>query len=273
MDDPGPSFAYYSSFPSTSAGPIRPPSPPSSPLLSPKLNSADTLESFTSDSLYTILNLPRSASDGEVRDRYRSLAATYHPDRQRDGASRQAAHRRFTEIQRAYEVLTDSTKRTVYDLLGEEGLRTSWEVGPRNKTPEELRAHFQRQVFEMRQLEAEALVKPKGDMSIVLDARAVFLARSDFDHPEHFSHDPLSRLKRVRLGRVSMRHSFETSLAKQTQMVLQGKMLTRNGQGGANVVGTVRHQFSRRLWVEAGASLLSPYVATVKGTYTHDEHT
>ena len=70
-----------------------------------------------------------------------------------------------------------------------------------------------------------------------------------------------------------MKHSFETSLAENTQMVLQGKTLTRNGQGGANVLGTVRHQFSRHLWVEVGSSLLSPYVASVKGTYTHDENT
>jgi DnaJ-class molecular chaperone len=35
-------------------------------------------------------------------------------------------------------VLTDPQKRAVYDMFGEEGLRTSWEVGPRLKTPEEV---------------------------------------------------------------------------------------------------------------------------------------
>jgi len=272
MDEPGPSSAYYDYFASTSAGPVRPPSPPGSPLLSPTLTSAETLESFSSDSLYAIFNLPRSASDAEIRDRYRSLASTYHPDRQRDELSRRAAHERFTEIQRAYEILTDPTKRTIYDLFGEEGLRTSWEIGPRIKTPEEMRAHFQRQAYEKRQLDAEALVKPKGDMTVVLDARAVFLKASSFKRPERYAHDPFSRLSRVRIGRVSMRHSFVTPLAEKTQSVWQGQMATRNGSGGANVVGTVKHQFSPRLWVEVGSSLLSPFLGTAKGTYAYDEN-
>lgn len=76
----------------------------------------------------------------------------YHPDKQRDQARRLAAQNRFTAIQRAYEgrftealhedltlaVLTDPQKRAVYDMFGEEGLRTNWEVGPRLKTPEEV---------------------------------------------------------------------------------------------------------------------------------------
>jgi DnaJ family protein C protein 11 len=65
----------------------------------------------------------------------------------------------------------------VYDLFGEEGLRTSWELGPRAKTPEEvcelhfyfsrgltgiqMRAQFQRQANDKKQMEVEALVKPK----------------------------------------------------------------------------------------------------------------
>ncbi len=32
----------------------------------------------------------------------------------------------------------DSNKRIVYDMFGEEGLSTSWEVGPRLKTPQEV---------------------------------------------------------------------------------------------------------------------------------------
>lgn len=35
-------------------------------------------------------------------------------------------------------VLTDPNKRIVYDMFGEEGLSTSWEVGPRLKTPQEV---------------------------------------------------------------------------------------------------------------------------------------
>lgn len=34
-------------------------------------------------------------------------------------------------------VLTDPNRRAVYDLLGEEGLKTKWDIGPKYKTAEE----------------------------------------------------------------------------------------------------------------------------------------
>lgn len=38
----------------------------------------------------------------------------------------------------AITVLSDPHKRAVYDLLGEEGLKSSWEVGQKVPTPEEV---------------------------------------------------------------------------------------------------------------------------------------
>ena len=270
-EDPGPSAAYYAGFASTSTGPIRPQSPPRSPLLGPSGNEPEDEES--EESLYAILNVSRDASDSEIRDKYRALATKFHPDRQRNEAAKQAAHGRFQEIQRAYEVLSDTAKRTIYDLFGEEGLKTSWEVGPRNMTPEELKKEYQRQAFDMRRMEAEALVKPKGDLSVMWDARAVFIPASMFQRPDKVKHDPWSRLMRVRQGRVTLKHSFEMPLSERTQLVWTGQGAASGGRGGANVLGTIRHQFSPKLWVETGASLLQPQVLTGKATYTHDENT
>jgi len=197
MNDPGPSSAYYRQFPSTSTGPIRPESPPSSPLLTASAEDEEGIDSLHTDSLYAILNVDRTASSSEIQASYRHLAHTFHPDRQRDAAGKAAAHHRFQEIQRAHEVLMDTSRRAVYDSLGEEGLRTSWDLGPRNKSPEELRRHFQREAYEKRILQAESLVKSKGDVNIALDARAVFLDRSVFDNPDMVKHDVISRIKRV----------------------------------------------------------------------------
>jgi DnaJ family protein C protein 11 len=253
MDDPGPTSSFLRTFPQTRDGPVRPTSPPLEPLLT------DVQEEESSDeSLYTILNLARDATEAEIRDRYRSLATTFHPDRQRDDRSRLAAHGRFTSIQRAYEILTDSTKRTIYDLFGEEGLKTSWELGPRIRTKEEMRAEFQRQAGEKRR---------------VLDARAVFVPRTAFKDPDAISHTPWARLQRVRPGQIVMKHSFETPVGDTTQLQVTGQMASRNGAGGGNVVGTVRHQFSPKFWVEGGAGLLKPRVLTGKATYTVDENT
>ena len=109
-----------------------------------ELLEAPSMQSRSADLLVhtfsTILNLPETATDAEIRERYRSLAVVYHPDRNSDPGRKEAAERHFRDLQRAYEVLTDPQKRAVYDLLGEEGLKTSWEVGRRLKTPEEVRS-------------------------------------------------------------------------------------------------------------------------------------
>lgn len=274
MDDPGPSSSYYNHFAATAEGPVRPHSPPSSPLLGPSHSDPQKdVDSFQADSLYAILNVDRNASVSEINTRYRILATTFHPDKQRDEAARTAAHGRFQEIHRAYKILTDERQRTIYDLFGEEGLRTSWDVGPRNKSPEELRRFFQRQAYETRQVEAEALVKPKGNISVVLDARAVFLKRTMFQNPDAVKHDVISRIRRVNPGRVTMRHSFETAVGEKTQVVWTGEAGVSNRKGGANVLGTIRHQVSPRLWFDVGASLLRPRVLTANSTYTYDENT
>lgn len=44
-------------------------------------------------------------------------------------------------LNRAYEVLSDAKQRAIYDSLGEEGLKTSWEVGTKYQTPEQVRQH------------------------------------------------------------------------------------------------------------------------------------
>ncbi|WVW85813.1 hypothetical protein I302_107851 [Kwoniella bestiolae CBS 10118] len=266
MDDPGPSSTYYRSFPSTSSGPIHPPSPPGSPLLS------STIPPHSHDpDLYALLNVPREASESQIRERYRTLVTIFHPDRQKSEHDRLIAHERFTEIQRAYEVLIDDRKRTIYDLFGEEGLRTSWEVGPANKTKDQLRSYFIQQANNKKVMELESLVKSKSEIELVLDSRAVFLPKSFWKDPSIVSHDPISRLGRVRPGRSIIKHSFEIPLKENLQVSIEGQALARNGKGGSNVLGTVKYQFSPRLWIEASTSALQPRVGRLKGTYTIDE--
>lgn len=49
-----------------------------------------------------------------------------------------AADSRFQAVNRAFEILSDSKRRMIYDSLGEEGLKTSWEIGSKYKTSEEV---------------------------------------------------------------------------------------------------------------------------------------
>jgi DnaJ family protein C protein 11 len=161
MDEPGPSSRYYDQFAHTASGPILPPSGPQDALFGDDSDPQAFLDTHATDGLYALLNVERDASANDIKDRYRSLASIYHPDKQPDDEHRRAAHARFTAIQRAYEVLADDHQRTIYDMFGEEGLRTKWEVGPRNMTKAALRRRFLKEDEIRRRMDAAALIDAK----------------------------------------------------------------------------------------------------------------
>jgi molecular chaperone DnaJ len=64
---------------------------------------------------YEILEVERSASDGELKTAYRKLAMKWHPDR--NPGDKDCEHK-FKEINEAYDVLKDEQKRAAYDRFG-----------------------------------------------------------------------------------------------------------------------------------------------------------
>jgi curved DNA-binding protein CbpA len=63
---------------------------------------------------YEILGVERSASEQEIRDKFRRLAREHHPDRYR-GNDKSEAERKFQTLTEAVNVLTNSTKRKQHD--------------------------------------------------------------------------------------------------------------------------------------------------------------
>ncbi len=61
---------------------------------------------------YTVLGVPKSASEKDIKSAYRKLAKTLHPDQNPDDKS---AHEKFAEATAAYDLLSDKTKRGQYD--------------------------------------------------------------------------------------------------------------------------------------------------------------
>ena len=63
------------------------------------------------ENLYNILGVSPNATSDDIKKAYRSLAMRHHPDRN----SHPNAEGRFNAIKVAYELLSDSKKRTEYD--------------------------------------------------------------------------------------------------------------------------------------------------------------
>ena len=68
---------------------------------------------------YVVLEVSRSATEVEIKKSYRRLAMKYHLDR---NPNDHQAEDKFKEAKEAYEVLTDSQKRAIYDQHGHDGL-------------------------------------------------------------------------------------------------------------------------------------------------------
>jgi curved DNA-binding protein CbpA len=65
---------------------------------------------------YQILKVTKTASEEEIKKAYRKLAHEYHPDKPGGNEAK------FKEINEAYQVLSDKTKRTQYDRFGSAGV-------------------------------------------------------------------------------------------------------------------------------------------------------
>jgi DnaJ-class molecular chaperone len=65
---------------------------------------------------YDILGVSKGASDAEIKKAYRKQALEWHPDKHKD--NKEAAEKRFKEVNEAYQILADSEKRKAYDQFG-----------------------------------------------------------------------------------------------------------------------------------------------------------
>ncbi|MGO9803816.1 MAG: molecular chaperone DnaJ [Steroidobacteraceae bacterium] len=83
---------------------------------------------MTKRDYYKVLDVPRTATEAQIKQAYRRLAMKYHPDRNPTDAE---AEERFKEAKEASEVLTDASKRALYDQHGHAGLEAAARGGGR----------------------------------------------------------------------------------------------------------------------------------------------
>lgn len=68
-------------------------------------------DSSGNKTFYEILEIQQTATLADIKKAYRKLAMKYHPDRNRHTDTKS----KFIEVQRAYDTLSDTNKKQVYD--------------------------------------------------------------------------------------------------------------------------------------------------------------
>jgi curved DNA-binding protein CbpA len=89
---------------------------------------------------YSVLAVPRNATEDQIRQRFRELARTRHPDRFQ-GVEKERAEKEFQEITQAFNVLVDPERRRRHDT---ELVRP--EENPANDPRQLFRVYLQRGV-------------------------------------------------------------------------------------------------------------------------------
>lgn len=77
---------------------------------------------------YEILGVNYDSSTFDIENAYQKLASKWHPDKHKE--DRALAEKKFNEISEAYEILSDSNKRSHYDSM----LKFSFSLDDANKT-------------------------------------------------------------------------------------------------------------------------------------------
>ena len=72
------------------------------------------------DNLYNILGIDKNASEQDIKKAYRKMSLKYHPDRvaSKSKEEQETAAEMMQNINKAYEILSDSKKKEIYDITG-----------------------------------------------------------------------------------------------------------------------------------------------------------
>ncbi|KAH0684466.1 dnaJ homolog subfamily B member 1-like [Solanum tuberosum] len=71
---------------------------------------------------YKTLKVSRNASEEDLKKSYKRLAMKWHPDK--NSENKKEAEAKFKQISEAYDVLSDPQKRQIYDIYGDEALKS-----------------------------------------------------------------------------------------------------------------------------------------------------
>ncbi len=77
------------------------------------------------EDFYATLGVSKTASPDEIKKAYRKLAQKLHPDK---NPGDKQAEAKFKSVNRAYDVVGDEKKRSLYDEFGEDGLRDGFDA-------------------------------------------------------------------------------------------------------------------------------------------------
>ncbi|PON93020.1 Terminal organelle assembly protein [Trema orientale] len=185
--------------------------------------------------LYALLHISPEASDEEIRKAYRQWAQVYHPDKYQAPHMKDIATENFQRICEAYEILSDETKRQIYDIYGMEGLSSGLELGPKLNRAEEIKE------------ELERLKRRKEEEKISAHLRPSSTILATMSFPHFLYGDGFMR-------GMAMRSDVQSQISKNNTLAIAGNLEVNESTGGGAATVVFRHQLSSVSSIEFMAS-------------------
>jgi DnaJ family protein C protein 11 len=237
---------------------------------------------------YAILNVPKNATQDEIKNAYRKLCILYHPDKHSSDINKIVAQREFQKINKAYDILGNIKNKTIYDKYGEKGLDKTWDIGPLYKTPEQILSEFEKQVKFKREMELEHLLKSRGEIKLTFDASGQVLQPMPPPHyrppnqpqtptypPRYGIHPmpphppppkPVTRglaelLHLPLLQNTFIFHSWQNDITPKDSINFTGQAFSHRGMNIVSIIGTLSHTINSSLVTEVSTCLgTQPYI-------------
>eukprot|EP00794_Sanderia_malayensis_P014998 gene14998-16546_t len=208
----------------------------------------DAEDELIDDDYYSILNVRKEASDDEIKAAYRRMCALYHPDKHQGSDRKQVAEQLFTKVGKAYEVLSDQSKRNIYDIYGHRGLKAGWEVVEKYRTQQEIKEEYERLQRELEDRRLQQRTNPKGSISVTVNATDLF----DESYDNDYYLESEGMLPNIEVKGMTIHQSIEAPLTRSDTAVLSGTLQVQNGIGSGNVGVSLRRIISHQAWGEVG---------------------
>jgi DnaJ-class molecular chaperone len=114
---------------------------------------------------YQTLEIEKNATEEQIKKAYRKLSLKWHPDKNKGSKE---AEEKFKEISRAYQILSDSATRDLYDIYGEEFDNFGSNENNSSAATDEIRREYAEAEAKKQELKKEMLVVQMRGLSIML---------------------------------------------------------------------------------------------------------
>ena len=203
------------------------------------------------------MNVSQDCSEEDLKNAYYRLALIWHPDRHIAEEARTHATAKFAKLTHIYEILSDPSKRKLYDLYGEKGLTSGLEIASHLRTYEQLKEEYQRQSRLRSERQLHAKLGLAGILQITVSAEPFVRSWLNADSRHVVRVRGLRGAKEQDRPPVSVHSAMiseriEVQIAPKYVASLQAYFFAqRNGRGAAVLSLAARRDFSHRGWAKA----------------------